>query len=154
MSDSQGTAPTEESVHFLTLVNFLFTNAWMAMGKQVNPATGETLRDLAAAKQFIDWLGALETRARPSLSEEEASLLKSSLTNLRLTYVEELKQGDETEATAEAAGAGESAAAPSAEPPHGDRPSILETPAGVSREDRKKPAETEGRVTDRRSSVS
>ncbi len=73
---------------FIGLVSFLASNVYAALG--IDPMTGERLsrREPAAARQMIDWLGALEAKTRGNLSFEESSLLANVLAELRLAYVE------------------------------------------------------------------
>jgi hypothetical protein len=60
----------------------------MLLGKTAHPETGKVIRDLEAAKLFIDQLEMLEVKTRGNLSKEEAGLLKQGLMNLRLAFVE------------------------------------------------------------------
>jgi hypothetical protein len=73
---------------FIALVSFLASNVYAALG--IDPMTGERLqrREPAAARQMIDWLGALEPKTRGRLSFEEADLLSRVLYELRMAYVE------------------------------------------------------------------
>jgi len=78
--------PTSQA--FIGLVSFLASNVYAALG--IDPMTGERLprREPAAARQMIDWLGSLETKARGNLSFEESDLLARVLYELRMAYVE------------------------------------------------------------------
>ena len=58
------------------------------LGRVANPQTGQTTRDLDAARLFIDQLEMIEAKTKGNLSKEEESLLKQTLTRLRLAYVE------------------------------------------------------------------
>jgi hypothetical protein len=62
--------------------------AMMLMGKVAHPGSGQTHQDIEAAKLFIDQLEMLETKTKGNLSKEEAALLKQTLMNLRMTFVE------------------------------------------------------------------
>lgn len=94
-----GPAPTEgtpgaeavTSQAFIALVSFLASNVYAALG--VDPMTGERLqrREPAAARQMIDWLGALEQKTRGRLSFEESDLLSRVLYELRMAYVEAVR---------------------------------------------------------------
>ncbi len=81
--------PTSQA--FLTLVSFLATNVYAALG--VDPMTGKSLsrRDPAAAQQMIDWLGVLEQKTRGNLNFEETDLLSRALYELRMAYVEAVR---------------------------------------------------------------
>ncbi len=76
---------------FIALVSFLASNVYAALG--VDPMTGERLprREPAAARQMIDWLGALEQKTRGRLSFEESDLLSRVLYELRMAYVEAVR---------------------------------------------------------------
>jgi hypothetical protein len=62
--------------------------AMMLLGKTAHPETGKMVRDLEAAKLFIDLLEMLEFKTKGNLSQEEAALLKQSLMSLRMAFVE------------------------------------------------------------------
>ena len=62
--------------------------AMMLMGKTPHPETGQVVRDLEAAKFFIDLLEMLEFKTKGNLDQEESALLKSSLMSLRMAFVE------------------------------------------------------------------
>ena len=71
--------------------SMVIQNANMALiflGQAPNPQTGETVQDLENAKYFIAQLEMIEARTRGNLNKQEESILKQSLTNLRLAVVE------------------------------------------------------------------
>ena len=76
---------------FLTLVSFLATNVYAALG--IDAITGKTLprRDPAAAQQMIEWLAVLEQMSRGNLNFEETDLLSRALYELRMAYVEAVR---------------------------------------------------------------
>jgi hypothetical protein len=76
---------------FLTLVSFLATNVYAALG--IDAMTGKTLprRDPAAAQQMIEWLAVLEQKSRGNLNFEETDLLSRALYELRMAYVEAVR---------------------------------------------------------------
>jgi len=84
-------ADVATSPAFIALVSFLASNVYAALG--VDPMTGERLqrREPAAARQMIDWLGALEQKTRGRLSFEESDLLSRVLYELRMVYVEAVR---------------------------------------------------------------
>ena len=86
--DAEAPADGATSQAFIGLVSFLASNVYAALG--VDPMTGERLprKEPAAARQMIDWLGALEQKTRGLLSFEESDLLSRVLYELRLAYVE------------------------------------------------------------------
>ncbi|MEK7707318.1 MAG: DUF1844 domain-containing protein [Verrucomicrobiota bacterium] len=62
--------------------------ALMLLGKSPHPETGQPMRDLDAAKLFIDQLEMLEVKTKGNLNAHEAALLKQSLMTLHLAFVE------------------------------------------------------------------
>jgi len=76
---------------FVTLISFLATNVYHALG--VDPMTGKALsrRDTAAAQQMIEWLVVLEQKTRGNLNFEETDLLSRALYELRMAYVEAVR---------------------------------------------------------------
>jgi Domain of unknown function (DUF1844) len=62
--------------------------ALMLLGKIAHPQSGEIHKDVEAARMFIDQLEMLEAKTRGNLSKDESGLLKQSLMNLRLAFVE------------------------------------------------------------------
>ena len=86
-------APAESSAEmrsalFAHMVLQQSSMAMMLLGKTANPETGKMVRDLEAAKLFIDMLEMLEFKTKGNLSPEEATLLKQSLMSLRMAFVE------------------------------------------------------------------
>ncbi len=77
-----------QSALFAQLVLQQANMALMLLGKVPHPETGKAVKDLDAARLFIDQLEMLETKTKGNLSKEEAGLLKQSLMNLRLAFVE------------------------------------------------------------------
>lgn len=90
MTDSQ---PSRDAALFLQLVLGLQQAAMVALGKLMNPMSGKIERNLEAAKNTIDTLGAIEARTRGNLEPDEQRVLAQVLTELRLNYVDELKKG-------------------------------------------------------------
>lgn len=76
------------SVLFAELVIQQSNMATIFLGRVANPQTGKATKDLDAARLFIDQLEMLETKTKGNLSKEEEALLKQSLTQLRLAFVE------------------------------------------------------------------
>jgi len=78
----------EPRTEFARIVSSLATTAYSALGLLSDPAAGPRHRDLAIARQMIDWLAVLEQKTRGNLSFEESDLLSRVLYELRLAYVE------------------------------------------------------------------
>src|SRR5437016_7455209 len=85
---SNPSAEEMNSALFAYLVMQQSNMAMMLLGKTPHPETGQTVRDLDAAKLFIDQLEMLEVKTKGNLSAEESNLLKQTLMTLRLSFVE------------------------------------------------------------------
>src|SRR5215475_10795074 len=86
-----GHQPTRDemlSALFAHLVMQQSNMAMMLLGKTPHPETGESMRDLEAAKLFIDMLEMLEAKTKGNLTKEEQSLLKQTLMAVRMGFVE------------------------------------------------------------------
>jgi hypothetical protein len=83
-------ASSEElrSALFAQMVMQQSSMAMVLLGKAAHPETGKVVRDLEAAKLFIDQLEMLEFKTQGNLNPEEAALLKQSLMSLRMAFVE------------------------------------------------------------------
>ena len=79
----------EDTRRFLDLVSLFGTQALMALGKLANPATNKAEKNLDAARLFIDLLEMVERKTVGNLTADEAKILKATLTDLRLMFVEE-----------------------------------------------------------------
>jgi hypothetical protein len=98
MSDSTDTNTSQQntgldhegmmSALFAHMVTQQANLAMMLMGKVAHPESGKTVRDLEAAQLFIDQLEMLQVKTKGNLSKNEEALLKQSLMNLRLAFVE------------------------------------------------------------------
>jgi hypothetical protein len=84
----EGGVSAEPRGEFARIVSSLATTAYSALGLLADPAAGPRHRDLAVARQMIDWLAVLEQKTRGNLSFEESDLLARVLYELRLAYVE------------------------------------------------------------------
>lgn len=76
-------------INFATFVFSLNSSALVHLGVIEDPATNQMARNLPMAKQTIDILGMLEEKTRGNLLEDEATLLKNVLYELRMLYVKE-----------------------------------------------------------------
>jgi len=87
----------QQDALFVNLV-LIFQNAAMQqMGKITNPMTGKIERNLDQARFSIDMIEMLRSKTRGNLSSELETLLDSTLTNLRMNYVEEANRPAEEE---------------------------------------------------------
>ena len=113
MSDASATNAEnldEKAALFASLVIQQANMATMLLGKVAHPESGKPIKDLQAAKLFIDHLEMLEAKTKGNLSKEESGLLKQTLMSLRLAFVEAVETPD-SEAPAAKAGAEPSARA-------------------------------------------
>lgn len=83
-----------DSELFQSLILQLSQAGWAALGKVPNPMSGKVERQLEMARLTIDTLGALETRTKGNLDEQESALLEKSIRELRLNYLDEVKKPD------------------------------------------------------------
>jgi hypothetical protein len=87
--ESSGLSREEmHSVLFAQMIMQQSNMAMMLLGKVPDPQSGQTIRDLEAARFFIDQLEVLEAKTKGNLTKEEDALLKQSLMSLRLAFVE------------------------------------------------------------------
>ncbi|MEX0886704.1 MAG: DUF1844 domain-containing protein [Phycisphaeraceae bacterium] len=73
---------------FPTLVSTLATQALFAMGAFADPRTGQRYQNFDLARHHIDMLGVLEEKTKGNLTDEEATMLASTLYELRMRYVQ------------------------------------------------------------------
>ncbi len=78
----------EHKALFVNLVINLASSVMMNLGKVVNPMTKKTEINLEAAQASIDLLDMLEAKTKGNLDADEARLLKTALSDLKLNYVE------------------------------------------------------------------
>jgi hypothetical protein len=79
-------------VDFISFVGSLGASALMYLGEKVAPDQPEGLKDLHGAKQMIDLIALLEEKTKGNLTDDESSMLKSLLYNLRMRYVHEAEK--------------------------------------------------------------
>ncbi len=82
--------------HLIQLIIGLQSTAWMAMGKQMNPMTGQTEVNIDLAKDSIDTLLMLKEKTKGNLTETEKIILENSMQDLELNFVEVLKAKDKS----------------------------------------------------------
>jgi hypothetical protein len=113
----------EMAQRFIEFVMMQAQNAALFLGQIPNPQTGKGEVNLELAKMFIDQLSMIQEKTRGNLTNEETAVLRNTLSNLQMAFVEVSKEMHEgkTEAapapapTAETAEpAGEEPAAPAA----------------------------------------
>jgi hypothetical protein len=85
----------EDTLRFLEMVSLFSMQAMIGLGKTINPVTGKAEKNLPAARLFIDTLEMLEVKTKGNLNNDETKLLQTTLTDLRLMFVEESKSPSE-----------------------------------------------------------
>src|SRR5438046_1677790 len=121
-----------QSALFAQLVVQQSNLALMLLGKGPQPESGQSMRDLEAAKLFIDQLEMLEAKTQGNLNKEEAALLKQSLMALQMAFVEAVESPAPPAKTAEASAA--SSASESASPANPESKTAPTADAGAAGE--------------------
>src|SRR5258708_18107550 len=67
-------------------------NAALFLGQIPNPQTGKGEVNLELAKMFIDQLGMIQEKTRGNLTNEETAVLRNTLSNLQMAFVEVSRQ--------------------------------------------------------------
>ena len=78
----------ELAQRFIEFVMMQAQNAALFLGQIPNPQTGKGEVNLEVAKMFIDQLAMIQEKTRGNLSNEESAVLRNTLSNLQLAYVE------------------------------------------------------------------
>jgi hypothetical protein len=79
-------------INFSTFVISLSTQALMHLGEIPNPLSGEVESDIPVAKQMIDIISVLREKTRGNLDQREEKLVEDILYDLRMRYVEAVKE--------------------------------------------------------------
>jgi uncharacterized protein DUF1844 len=82
----------ELSQRFIEFVMMQAQNAALFLGQIPNPQTGKGEVNLELAKMFIDQLGMIQEKTRGNLTNEEGAVLKNTLANLQMAFVEVSKE--------------------------------------------------------------
>ena len=98
----------ELTQRFIEFVMMHAQNAALFLGQIPNPKTGEGEVNLELAKMFIDQLAMIQEKTRGNLSNEEATVLRNTLSNLQMVYVEVSQHTSKGGATAQSSPAEES----------------------------------------------
>jgi hypothetical protein len=91
----------ELSQRFIEFVMMQAQNAALFLGQIPNPQTGKGEVNLELAKMFIDQLGMIQEKTRGNLTNEETAVLRNTLSNLQMAFVEVSQQsgGESDEAS-------------------------------------------------------
>ena len=126
----------ELSQRFIEFVMMQAQNAALFLGQIPNPQTGQGEVNLELAKMFIDQLAMIQEKTRGNLTNEETAILRNTLSNLQMAFVEVSQQSRGEK----------SAAAPAPEPPTPPaESSAAPAPSESSDASVTPPAETESR---------
>src|SRR3954447_22396350 len=93
----------ELSQRFIEFVMMQAQNAALFLGQIPNPQTGKGEVNLELAKMFIDQLGMIQEKTRGNLTNEETAVLRNTLSNLQMAFVEvskEMREGKTESVTA------------------------------------------------------
>src|SRR6476646_7593803 len=118
MAEVQTTTQSGEmSQRFIEFVMMQAQNAALFLGQIPNPQTGKGEVNLELAKMFIDQLGMIQDKTRGNLSNEEAAVLRNTISNLQMAFVEVSREvkGGATESTQPAPKAEPESSPPTAE---------------------------------------
>lgn len=83
---------TLPEINFSTFVISLSTQALMHLGEIADPLSGKVEKDFPVAKQMIDIISLLHEKTRGNLDPGEQQLMDDVLYDLRMRYVEAVKQ--------------------------------------------------------------
>jgi uncharacterized protein DUF1844 len=93
MAEVQTNTQTGElSQRFIEFVMMQAQNAALFLGQIPNPQTGQGEVNLELAKMFIDQLGMIQEKTRGNLTSEESAVLRNTLSNLQMAFVEVSQQ--------------------------------------------------------------
>src|SRR2546421_427984 len=82
----------EMSQRFIEFIMMQAQNAALFLGQIPNPNTGQGEVNLELAKMFIDQLAMIQEKTRGNLTNDESTVLRNTLSNLQMVYVEVSRQ--------------------------------------------------------------
>jgi hypothetical protein len=82
----------ELSQRFIEFIMMQAQNAALFLGQIPNPQTGQGEVNLELAKMFIDQLAMIQEKTRGNLTNEETAVLRNTLSNLQMAFVEVSQQ--------------------------------------------------------------
>src|SRR5437868_15539494 len=89
MPEVQKTVQTGEMTQrFIEFVMMHAQNAALFLGQIPNPKTGQPEINLDLARMFIDQLEMIQEKTRGNLTNEETMVLRNTLSNLQMAFVE------------------------------------------------------------------
>src|SRR3990172_4878615 len=84
--EQHNTIPAE--INFAAFIFSLGRSAFIHLGEEPDPVSGENKVSLQLAKETIDIISMLEEKTKGNLTQEEGQLVKNLLYALRMRYVE------------------------------------------------------------------
>jgi hypothetical protein len=127
----------EMSQRFIEFVMMQAQNAALFLGQIPNPQTGKGEVNLELAKMFIDQLAMIQEKTRGNLTNEETAVLRNTLSNLQMAFVEVSRQVREGTAETPAPESSQPEAPEPAAPPAAENPAPS-APTDAESESRKK----------------
>src|ERR1700745_3308290 len=88
----------ELTQRFIEFVVMHAQNAALFLGQIPNPKTGQGEVNLDLARMFIDQLAMIQEKTRGNLTSEESTVLRNTLSNLQMVYVEVTREAPESAA--------------------------------------------------------
>jgi hypothetical protein len=89
MAEVQTTTQSGElTQRFIEFVMMQAQNAALFLGQIPNPQTGQGEVNIELARMFIDQLAMIQEKTRGNLTNEEAGVLRNTLANLQMAFVE------------------------------------------------------------------
>jgi hypothetical protein len=79
-----------------SLLYLFHTTGMQGLGKLMNPVSQKIEKNNIQAKESIDMLEMLKEKTKGNISPELSRLLDQFLTDLRLNYVDELKENNQS----------------------------------------------------------
>src|SRR4051812_12562420 len=128
----------EMSQRFIEFVMMQAQNAALFLGQIPNPQTGKGEVNLELAKMFIDQLAMIQEKTRGNLTNEETAVLRNTLSNLQMVFVEVSKETREGKTESGPTSSASEPAAEAPESPGTQPPAPTPTPSEVEGESRKK----------------
>ncbi len=125
----------EMTQRFIEFVMMQAQNAALFLGQIPNPQTGQGEVNLEVARMFIDQLAMIQEKTRGNLSSEEAAVLRNTLSNLQMAFVE----------VSQSVGGRSPAAAPAQRAEAPEPESAPSTPEAPAPESQPAPSEAESR---------
>ena len=111
----------EMSQRFIEFVMMQAQNAALFLGQIPNPQTGKGEVNLELAKMFIDQLAMIQEKTRGNLTNEETAVLRNTLSNLQMAFVEVPRQAREGTTEPDAAPESPEAEADEPAPPSAEK---------------------------------